>query len=1157
MFDLFKVEVNQGDRVKLYLTSGKEPEGTVLEIHENSVLLQTDDNTKVRLFDKLIGGWDLIKSDQIVQPPAEIPENKTETNEENKAKGYQSDIDIKYKEIEIEINNLIKAAEFSQALKIIDTRIRNSEIPGKYKSSLLLKKAQIFSSLDMPQESEKSYIELIEFNEKIGAAPNNLSHLYTELARIQTLKTNNKKQAIIAINNALKYNPNNNYAKHLLTQIETNLDEASSQSFQYIEQNEDNILIEESEEHDAISKLIDIDIKEHKFTHLSIINNSGKPTAFIAKQIFEEAKATKDVDLSERYPIYLEAAKAFSELNVGSYDFQDYLESVANYSMLKGNSLFVNIRNKVIAGDLDKLKLTRQKDSACSYYLETLNILSRINPKLFLGILANYLKLNIVIYHIKNNIQVEYPPLFKGQFADVFSFCLQPESLEMEKIAYKTIVDCGASSIKAWNKLIFLPKGTKIFYDELSVKARKKEIFTIINSLEGTSFDVNSAKKEFLKESFKNRRERRAELIDIIIFLQKIYFDPSNFEIIGNNWSRVKEHYAQLTETDQEIANEIERAIVYIQPYLNRTKGERTNILIQVRKIIENQLLFINENTTYFGRTVFFGLLGKWKNEIDTLLEEKIAQSFPKLEATIDPPYFIQTNEEFSIPFLIKNNGETTAEGFNLYVRIESAIYENDFSEFKHESPLEIPSGDMVEANAPVSVNLLDGSTAVEVYIKVEAIYQGKSLPNQEFQFTIEKEPESYLTYEDIPWKDGPIPPEQLFKGRRGFISALRQHYTSINRDKPYILYGLTRTGKSSILKYLNDRIKNDEILDGNRKFKIITFEWNLQEISNSSNAREFYTDILIERGYKLIREKFIAEGIWRNDFEIDSTGKFRDLRRILEYLRSHGYYPLFIIDEFSYIKDLMDRSILGPAFLAALREYSLTGLASFIFAGTYDIKKLITAEKYGITGQLVHAIEYQVDSIESAAAIELISVIEQKLSFTPEAIRHIQHLSGKIPYFIQIICKSCGDYAVENGRRHIGYPELEKVVRILTGEFEHPNSIVSRLPPGKFQNNQHSPSDPKEIEVLFSSIAHFNKNQVTPRGVGIHELERLWSANKLTSYKSKLAISLQNLLEKKILKQEEDDGLPVYKFSVDLFRRWWFNHHQDINLELTTLVEE
>ncbi len=309
---------------------------------------------------------------------------------------------------------------------------------------------------------------------------------------------------------------------------------------------------------------------------------------------------------------------------------------------------------------------------------------------------------------------------------------------------------------------------------------------------------------------------------------------------------------------------------------------------------------------------------------------------------------------------------------------------------------------------------------------------------------------------------------------------------------------------------------------------------------------------------YMEIRKQLTEYNIWDDKLSIpEEKTSFKHLKIALNYLLEKGFYPMFFIDELSYIKDLMDRGTIGPAFLAALRQYSLDGMASFIFAGTYDIRNLINDEKYGITGQFVHAIEYQVDRIKAPATEELINIIDNKLTFTLDAIEHIKFLSGNIPYFIQIICKGCGDYAVENNRRFIGYPELEKVIRILIGEEDNAISLVKRLPPGKFQNNQYSPLDPQEVTVLLSSLAYFNADQLSPRGVGINELERLWSKYKLVEFKPKLATSLQDLIDKKIIYQAEDEGVPVYKFSVDIFRRWWYNKHRDINLELTTLAGE
>jgi hypothetical protein len=184
-------------------------------------------------------------------------------------------------------------------------------------------------------------------------------------------------------------------------------------------------------------------------------------------------------------------------------------------------------------------------------------------------------------------------------------------------------------------------------------------------------------------------------------------------------------------------------------------------------------------------------------------------------------------------------------------------------------------------------------------------------------------------------------------------------------------------------------------------------------------------------------------------------------------------------------------------------------------------------------------------------------NVLGNKLQFTKEAISHIHRLSGDVPYFVQMICKYCGLYAVEKKRTIIGYPELEMIVQVLTGETEkNVASLVKTLPENVFQNNMFSPADPIEVHVLVSSISYINRNnKENPRGVGIAELQELWAKKNILDYRPKLADAIEILCQKKVLSQEEDEGFSVYKISVDLFRRWWAVHNPDIDLQLDKIV--
>jgi len=414
-------------------------------------------------------------------------------------------------------------------------------------------------------------------------------------------------------------------------------------------------------------------------------------------------------------------------------------------------------------------------------------------------------------------------------------------------------------------------------------------------------------------------------------------------------------------------------------------------------------------------------------------------------------------------------------------------------------------------------------------------------------------EPETSLTEEEIMWKDGPKMSGVLFKGRQDIMGRLSRHYLSVERDKPYILYGLTRTGKSSILLNLKKDLMGKSFLKEGERFDLISFEWDLSEASGYGNAKDMWQYLLRDTLYDELGEYLTTP--FRAELDISEYPRAKDFKKILQYLKQCKKHPMFFVDEFSHIKILLDKNIINTSFLHTLRQYSLEGLASFIFAGTYDIKELIKDPKYAITGQLVHTIEEQINEIDPVSAEELVNVMRDKLSFTEEAIKHIHLLSGDVPYFIQIICKFCGFYAVEKKRRNIGKPELEYVIKILTGESDgEKDSLVKVLPKTIFQNNLYSPQDKKEVNVLISSLCYLNENLEVPRSVSTQELQELWSKNGIEAYRPKLAEAITLLLERKVLVQSEDEFIPVYRLSVDLFRRWWKVHYPDIKLEITTI---
>jgi hypothetical protein len=692
-----------------------------------------------------------------------------------------------------------------------------------------------------------------------------------------------------------------------------------------------------------------------------------------------------------------------------------------------------------------------------------------------------------------------------------------------------------------------------VFHETLKDESKRSNVYGIINKQNRSTLDTTLSLPRFFRQSITHRQERISLLSDVLTKIIKVDLNIHLLSPLQYCWNEINQFVDIFSETEIESKNIVDEILLILRPYPNRNQSERMTILINVQRIIDGHLQFINNNTTFYGRTFFFPLLKKWKKIIAVLLEKKVAETHPQLVVFADPAYIVENDGTKVVNLLVKNIGESTAEGC---IMIPEVIDMASGKKIKGKNSYnhEIPAG----CNLEVPMKLppkMNESTSIKLSMSIVALYQGKELEPQNFGFTLQTEPVSSLSYEEIPWKDGSIPAEQMFKGRKKIIDTLLKHYTSIERDKPYILYGLTRTGKSSILKYLGEAIDKKSIVADGLKYTIATFDWDLSQASNFGNAHDMWEYLLYDQFNEYLYAYIGSEGC--KELNMPEKPRAKDFNRALIFLHNKGIYPIFLVDEFSYIKVLMDNNIVNPAFLHTLRQFSLYGLAGFIYAGTYDIKALLKDPKYGITGQLVNAVEEQINEIDSDSAEELMNVLGNKLQFTKEAISHIHRLSGDVPYFVQMICKYCGLYAVEKKRTIIGYPELEMIVQVLTGETgKNVASLVKTLPENVFQNNMFSPADPIEVHVLVSSISYINRNnKENPRGVGIAELQELWAKKNILDYRPKLADAIEILCQKKVLSQEEDEGFSVYKISVDLFRRWWAVHNPDIDLQLDKIV--
>lgn len=76
--ELFALDNTIGNKVLIYLNSGKEISGVVAEIGDNFILITKEDGKQMRLFENIIGAWETIES----VPDSALPDNDDPSEKE-------------------------------------------------------------------------------------------------------------------------------------------------------------------------------------------------------------------------------------------------------------------------------------------------------------------------------------------------------------------------------------------------------------------------------------------------------------------------------------------------------------------------------------------------------------------------------------------------------------------------------------------------------------------------------------------------------------------------------------------------------------------------------------------------------------------------------------------------------------------------------------------------------------------------------------------------------------------------------------------------------------------------------------------------------------------------------------------------------------------
>ena len=116
----------------------------------------------------------------------------------------------------------------------------------------------------------------------------------------------------------------------------------------------------------------------------------------------EESSDSADANL------YLETAKALKSLPEGSYNAQDYEDSLSSYALLKCRTLYSStekiLQESEQYNNLSIEKIERLKDCAVSYYIETIERFLDDNKSLSEILVKECLKIEMAVFSFKNEM---------------------------------------------------------------------------------------------------------------------------------------------------------------------------------------------------------------------------------------------------------------------------------------------------------------------------------------------------------------------------------------------------------------------------------------------------------------------------------------------------------------------------------------------------------------------------------------------------------------------------------------------------------------------------------------------------------------------------------------------------------------------------------
>lgn len=354
-----------------------------------------------------------------------------------------------------------------------------------------------------------------------------------------------------------------------------------------------------------------------------------------------------------------------------------------------------------------------------------------------------------------------------------------------------------------------------------------------------------------------------------------------------------------------------------------------------------------------------------------------------------------------------------------------------------------------------------------------------------------------------------PVKDAAMFFGREDVYAWLRQHLRGVYQHNAIVLYGERRSGKTSILYQMKERLGDDSY---------IPILLDLQGMSLEGMAGSLW-----EVARKLALALRGVEGMpplerpARQDFEKDPYLHFEDvfLPPILKALGQRSLLLMF--DEANRLAEKVASGDLPPDVFNYLRSLiQQANKVNFLFC----LGNRLEANTRGSSQLLNLAVYRKISFLERDFAEALITQpVANYYHLTQPAIERILQLTSGQPYYTQLLCHNLFIHWTKNKPTQLNVADVEAVIS---------DVIEQGTPNFQFVWEDSAPVERAVLAALADRLPHHRT------GVMRRVVDRALHGAGLHPPGGDVTISLRQLFERDVINDQEP-----YYFRVALMQQW------------------